>query len=89
MFLVQGVIAERITGKSWEENIQEQFFKPLKMTRSNLSIDDMQKSSNAAFGYKLKNDSIISKTDYYRIAAMSPAGSINSSVNEMSNWIIT
>jgi hypothetical protein len=27
--------------------------------------------------------------DYYHIAAMSPAGSINSSVNEMSNWLIT
>ena len=26
MFLTQGVIAERITGKSWEENIKERFF---------------------------------------------------------------
>ncbi|MEA1897657.1 MAG: DUF3471 domain-containing protein, partial [Bacteroidota bacterium] len=31
----------------------------------------------------------IQKTDYYNIAGMSPAGSINSSVNEMSNWLIT
>jgi hypothetical protein len=35
-----------------------------------------------------KNDSIVS-TDYYDIAAMSPAGSINSSVNDMSKWLIT
>jgi hypothetical protein len=27
--------------------------------------------------------------DYYNIAAMSPAGSINSSANDMSNWLIT
>lgn len=89
MFLAQGVIAERITGKSWEENIKERFFKPLDMTRSNVSIEELEKSSNAAIGYQLKKDSIISKMDYYHIAGMSPAGSINSSVNDMSNWLIT
>ena len=89
MFLAQGVIAERITNKSWEENIEERFFEPLGMKRSNTSIEALEKSSNAAYGYKLKNDSIIRKMDYYDIAAMSPAGSINSSVNEMSNWLIT
>ncbi|RLD67108.1 MAG: serine hydrolase [Bacteroidetes bacterium] len=88
MFLAQGVIAERITGKSWEYNIKERFFKPLGMTRSNVNIDELEKSSNAAFGYELKKDSIISKMDYYHIGAMSPAGSINSSVNDMSNWLI-
>jgi len=89
MFLAQGVIAERITGKSWEDNIRERFFKPLGMTRSNVSIEELEKSTNAAFGYVHKNDSIIEKTDYYKIAGMRPAGSINSSVNEMSNWLIT
>ncbi|MTI40918.1 serine hydrolase [Fulvivirga lutimaris] len=90
MFLAQGVIAERITGKSWEDNIRERFFKPLGMTRSNVSIDEMEKTTNAAIGYDLKGeDEVITKTDYYHIAAMSPAGSINSSVNEMSNWLIT
>ncbi len=89
MFLAQGVIAERITGKSWEENIRERFFKPLGMTRSNVSIKELAQSSNAAIGYELKNDSIISRMDYYDIAGMSPAGSINSSVTDMSNWLIT
>ena len=89
MFLAQGVIAERITGESWEENIKSRFFKPLKMTRTNSSIKELEKSTNAAFGYELKKDSVISKMDYYHIAGMSPAGSINSSVNDMSNWLIT
>ena len=87
MFLAQGVIAEKITGKSWEENIEERFFEPLGMNRSNTRIQEMKESANAAFGYELKNDSIISKMDYYDIAAMSPAGSINSSVNDMSKWL--
>ena len=89
VFLAQGVITERITGKSWEENIEEQFFKPLGMDRSKTTIDGMKKSSNAAFGYKLDADRNIEKTDYYDISGMSPAGSINSSVNDMSAWLIT
>lgn len=89
MFLTQGVIAERITGKSWEENIKERFFEPLGMTRSNVSIDELQESTNSAKAYELKKDSIISEMDYYHISGMSPAGSINSSVNDMSNWLIT
>lgn len=89
MFLTQGVIAERITGKSWEENIQERFFKPLNMKRSNLHIDELEKSTNVAFGYSVNDDATVEKLDYYKIGGMCPAGSINSSVNEMSNWLIT
>ena len=89
MFLTQGVIAERITGKTWEENVAERIFAPLSMTHSNFNIPDMKKSNDAAFGYELKGDTAIKKMDYYNIAAMSPAGSINSSVNEMTNWVMT
>ncbi|GLU45067.1 serine hydrolase [Allomuricauda sp. NBRC 101325] len=87
MFLVQGVVSERITGKSWEENIKERFFRPLEMKRSNVSIKELESSENAALGYEYYKDSIIRKMDYYRIAAMAPAGSINSSVSEMANWL--
>jgi len=88
-FLAQGIIAEKITGKSWEENINDLFFKPIGMSRSNTSIEEMKSASNASLGYELKKDGKISKMDYYDIAGMSPAGSINSSVNDMSKWLIT
>lgn len=88
-FLAQGVITERLTGKSWEENIEDHFFKPLGMDRSKTTIEGMKSSSNAAFGYTLDADRNIEKMDYYDIAGMSPAGSINSSVNDMSKWLIT
>ncbi|MBX2898856.1 MAG: serine hydrolase [Cyclobacteriaceae bacterium] len=89
MFLAQGVIAEKLTGKTWEENITERFFKPLGMVRSNLSITDLKKAEDVAFGYGLENETKIKKLDYYHIAGMAPAGSINSSVNEMANWVST
>jgi len=88
MFLLQGVIADRVSGKSWEDNIRDRFFVPLEMNRSNVSIAELENSTNAALGYVLVDDSITRKTEYYRIAGMRAAGSINSSVNEMSNWLI-
>jgi CubicO group peptidase (beta-lactamase class C family) len=89
MFAVQGVIAEKLTGKSWEDNIRERILVPLGMTRSNVSIAEMKTASNASFGYSLDNKEAITKVDYYDIAAMAPAGSINSSANDMANWLIT
>ncbi len=89
MFLTQGVVAERITGKSWEENIATHFFKPLQMNQSTAVIDGLRKGAEAAVGYEVKNKTQITRMDYYDIAAMGPAGSINSSVSEMANWLIT
>ncbi|MBS1578614.1 MAG: serine hydrolase [Bacteroidetes bacterium] len=89
MFLVQGVITEKLTGNSWETNVKENIFNKLGMNRSNFSVKQMEKDSDASVGYTVKKDSIIKKLDYYNIDAMGPAGSINSSVNEMANWVIT
>lgn len=87
MFMLQGVIAEKITNKSWEDNIRERFFKPLGMNTSNLSMVEMAKAAEPALGYEVKNNKEISKLDYFHIRGMAPAGSINSSVNEMANWM--
>ncbi len=89
MFMLQGVVAEKLTNQSWEQNIKEKIFLPLGMTASNLNIEDLAKSPDAAIGYGIKNDSLLKKLPYYNIGVMSPAGSINSSVNDMSKWLIT
>jgi CubicO group peptidase (beta-lactamase class C family) len=89
MFAAQGAVAEKLTGKSWEDNIREQFFVPLGMDHSNLSIPELEKSDEASNGYEVKHDSIIHKMDYYHINAMAPAGAINSIVSDMAKWVIT
>ena len=88
MFVAQGVLAEKITGKSWEDNISNYFFKPLNMTRSNTTIAEMKSATNAAFGYQLTENDVISKLDHSDLAGLGPAGSINSSVNDMSKWLM-
>jgi len=89
MFMLQGVVAEKLTGQKWEQDIKTKILMPLNMNRTNFSVIDMAKDNDASLGYYVKNDSIIKKINYYNIDAMGPAGSINSNVNEMSNWVIT
>ncbi|HWB26748.1 MAG TPA: serine hydrolase [Chitinophagaceae bacterium] len=89
MFLVQGVLVQKLTGELWEKNVKEKILQPLGMERTDFSVDTMAADSDAAIGYYVKKDSIIHKLDYYHIDAMGPAGSINSSVTEMAKWVIT
>ena len=87
MFTAQGVIAEKLFHQKWEELVKEKIFTPLGMTNSNFSVNDMTKSADASIGYEVKKDSIIKKMEYFNIDAMGPAGSINSNVTDMAQWV--
>jgi CubicO group peptidase (beta-lactamase class C family) len=92
MFMLQGAVVEKLTHQSWETNIKGNIFSPLGMNHSNTSIPEMEKDPDAALGYDVKDSSSIRYThrmDYFHIDAMGPAGSINSSVSDMSAWLIT
>lgn len=88
MFFLQGMVAEKLTGKSWEENVRERIFTPLGMANSNFSVKDMEKNPEGAIGYDLIKDSLVKKMEYYDINSMGPAGSINSSVSDMAKWVM-
>lgn len=88
MFLAQGVVIEKITGKSWEDNVKEKIFKPLGMDNSNLSTIDLEKSADHSLAFA-STDSTIKAIPYRNIDAMGPAGSINSSAKDMAKWLIT
>ncbi|MBC7904919.1 MAG: serine hydrolase [Gemmatimonadaceae bacterium] len=88
MFLLQGALAEKITGQTWEQNVRDKIFLPLGMKTSNFSVIEMAKSADHSKGYEEFKDSL-RKIPYYNIDVMGPAGSINSSASEMSNWLMT
>jgi len=87
MYLAQGMIAERMTGKTWEENIRQRFLVPLGMRRSNFDVNEMASDADASLGYVVSDKDSIEKVPYFEIRGMGPAGSINSSVLEMANWL--
>lgn len=89
MFLSQGVVLEKLTGKSWELNIQEKIFNPLDMGQTVINVSGMEKSADHSLAYSLINDSFAMVIPYRNIDAIGPAGSINSSAKDMSKWLIT
>jgi CubicO group peptidase (beta-lactamase class C family) len=89
MFMAQGVLIEKITGKSWEDNLRERILRPLGMNNSILSVTDMEKSTDRSLAYTIKNDTVIHAIPYRNIDAMAPAGAINSCAKDMANWLIT
>jgi CubicO group peptidase (beta-lactamase class C family) len=88
MFMAQGLVIEKITGKSWEENMQERIFKPLGMSKTNMSVIDMEKATDRSLAYSSANNKI-KVIPYRNIDAIGPAGSINSCAKDMANWLIT
>ena len=87
MYLTAGYLLEVLTGNSWEQAITDLVFKPLNMKRSNFSVADSQTEEDFAQPYKEKDDKLI-KIPFRNISNIGPAGAINSSVNEMSNWLM-
>lgn len=89
MFMAQGMVMEKLTGKSWEENLKERILTPLGMSRTNMSVIDMAKSDDRSLAYTVKSGNIISAIPYRNIDGIGPAGSINSCAKDMANWLIT
>jgi CubicO group peptidase (beta-lactamase class C family) len=88
MFMAQGVVIEKITGKSWEENMKERILRPLGMDNTNLSTNDMEKSTDHSLAF-VSTDSSVKNISYRNIDAMGPAGSVNSCAKDMAKWLIT
>jgi CubicO group peptidase (beta-lactamase class C family) len=88
MFMAQGIVIEKITGKSWEENMKERIFRPLGMNNTVLSTIEMEKSTDRSLAYTSENNKI-KAIPYRNIDAIGPAGSINSCAKDMANWLIT
>lgn len=90
MYTAVGYAIEELSGKTWEQFVQERLLAPLQMTHTTLTIEDNIKSAEHAVPYSEKRDSsVLFKQPYYTAErAIAPAGAINSSVQDLSHWLI-
>ena len=86
MFMTAGYLEERLTGRSWDDLVKERIFTPLGMTRSLTSIDGMTNADDFAWAYGCR-DSAVVRIPYRNIDQVGPAGSINSSVEDMLKYV--
>ncbi len=87
MYMTAGILVERISNDTWENFTRENIFVPLEMTSTNFSTIESRRSPDFSLPYKEEKKKII-LTDFRDIQAVGPAGSINSNVKDMSNWVI-
>ena len=87
MFMTAGYMVGQIAGTIWEEFIQQRIFAPLEMKESNFSVEDSKKAPDFALPYTEKKDEI-KEIPFRNIDNIGPAGSINSNVTDMANWIL-
>jgi CubicO group peptidase (beta-lactamase class C family) len=87
LYLAAGEIIPAVTGKSWDDFIEEHFFMPLGMKTTNTSIKKFKKNGNIAMPHHVlpgETPLVITYVDWDNIA---PGGSINSNVKELAEWI--
>lgn len=86
MYLAAGEAVMTVTGQSWDDMIRDRIFTPLGMTRSNTSTDALARTSNVATPHADIDDTL-RVVSWHNIDNIGPAGSINSSVSDMSKWV--
>lgn len=75
-----GILAERISGKSYYELLAQYIFTPFKMADTGKGITT---SPNISQGYFAAND----KTDYWNMNVLAPAGELKSTGSNMLNYL--
>lgn len=86
MYLAAGEAASTVAGRSWDDLIRERIFTPLGMARSTTSTSALAHTSNVATPHA-EIDDTLRVVSWHNIDNIAPAGSINSSVSDMSKWV--
>ena len=86
MFLAAGQVVSKLESKSWDNFITQRIFTPLGMTSSSTTIRAFKNGDNVATPHA-KFDDKVEPIAWRNIDNIAPAGSINSNVVDMAQWI--
>ena len=86
VYSIGGLLVERISGKPWQDFIRTRIFAPLGMRESEPLVADIIGKPDVAIPHRDIRDTV--KVVPYRTTdAVAPAGSVYSSVSDMSRWM--
>lgn len=84
MFIVAGEVIAKVSGKPWCMFLRERIFTPLGMNRTSCSVNNLP--NNAAFPHN-ESGGTFRKLHRGNVDGSSAAAALNSSVNDLSNWV--
>lgn len=86
-FMTAGEIIPKVTGQSWATFVTDSIFKPLGMNNSLALSKDIKLAGNKCSAHTVVMGEL-RKIPYGNIDNLAPAGSISSSANDMSKWVM-
>jgi CubicO group peptidase (beta-lactamase class C family) len=86
-FLTAGEIIPKVTGKTWAAYVTEKIFQPLGMNHTLALSKEITTSTNRALAHTVVLGEL-KKIPYGNIDNLAPAGSISSSANDLSHWVM-
>jgi CubicO group peptidase (beta-lactamase class C family) len=87
MFLAAGEVLEAVSGESWDGFVAGRILRPLGMTRSRTSVRALEGMANVAEPHE-KIEGKVVPVRHRNIDNIAPAGSILSSVSDMTRWML-
>jgi CubicO group peptidase (beta-lactamase class C family) len=86
VYSIGGLLVERISGKPWQDFIRARIFAPLGMRESEALVADIVGKPDVGLPHRLIRDTV-RVVPYRSTDAVAPAGSVYSSVSDMSRWM--
>ncbi|HEV8599243.1 MAG TPA: serine hydrolase [Gemmatimonadales bacterium] len=90
MYSGAGYAIELLSGKPWEQFVRDRILTPLGMSQTTFTIEEMVKGPEPGVPFTERRDNTeLYAIPYYSDAiGVAPAGAINSSIVDMSKWLI-
>ncbi|HEX2868209.1 MAG TPA: serine hydrolase [Ignavibacteriales bacterium] len=86
-FVIAGQVIKQISGENWADFVRDNIFRPLKMDNTLALLGEIPQSKNIAKSHT-RVDGKLQVIPYPSVDHLAPAGSISSSVSDMSHWIL-
>lgn len=87
-YMAGSLTAAAAAGSTWEELVATRLLEPLAMSHSYVEYQNAQADPNFSKGYTWRDDlEKVEPAPMRDLAVIAPAGAINSSVRDMSNWL--
>ncbi|NET33478.1 MAG: serine hydrolase [Cyanothece sp. SIO1E1] len=86
MYTLAGIVGERVTSNTWEENVHDLLLQPLEMDHTRVGYRSAKRAKNFAYGYSVlgaQPHRVLPET----IMTRSPGGDIYSSITDMAKWL--
>ena len=89
LYVVAGEVVKRVSGKPWDQFVQDEIMKKLGMQNSKGIYQNITGNTNVASPHSSENNKIEQLEVYTKSdGSLGAAGGIYSSVNDMSKWVI-